>query len=61
MLDSKPFFGYIVGRWREFWQGIECMSTSSETIRKSPTKLTYNEYVLFPDDGNRHEIIDGRH
>lgn len=37
------------------------MSTSSETIRKSPTKLTYNEYVLFPDDGNRHEIIDGRH
>ena len=37
------------------------MSISSETIRKSPTKLTYNEYVLFPDDGNRHEIIDGRH
>ncbi|MBC7965493.1 MAG: Uma2 family endonuclease, partial [Fuerstia sp.] len=37
------------------------MSISPETIRKSPTKLTYNEYVLFPDDGNRHEIIDGRH
>ncbi len=37
------------------------MSISSETIRKSPTKLTYNEYVLFPDDGNCHEIIDGRH
>lgn len=37
------------------------MSISSETIRKSPTKLTYNEYVLFPDDGKRHEIIDGRH
>lgn len=37
------------------------MSLSSETIRKSPTKLTYNEYVLFPDDGNTHEIIDGRH
>jgi len=37
------------------------MSISSEAIRKSPTKLTYNEYVLFPDDGNRHEIIDGRH
>ena len=37
------------------------MSISSETIRKSPTKLTYNEYVLFPNDGQRHEIIDGRH
>ncbi len=37
------------------------MSLSSETIRKSPTKLTYNEYVLFPEDGNTHEIIDGRH
>ena len=37
------------------------MSISSETIRKSPTKLTYNEYVLLPVDGNRHEIIDGRH
>ena len=37
------------------------MSISSATIRKSPTKLTYNEYVLLPDDGNRHEIIDGRH
>lgn len=37
------------------------MSISPEAIRKSPTKLTYNEYVLFPDDGNRHEIIDGRH
>ncbi len=37
------------------------MSASQETVRKSPTKLTYNEYVLFPSDGNRHEIIDGRH
>ncbi len=37
------------------------MSDSSQTIRKSSTKLTYDEYVLFPDDGKRHEIIDGRH
>lgn len=37
------------------------MSIASETTRKSPAKLTYNEYVLFPEDGNRHEIIDGRH
>jgi Uma2 family endonuclease len=23
--------------------------------------LTYDDYVLFPDDGRRHEIIDGEH
>jgi len=27
----------------------------------SPTKLTYADFVLFPDDGLRHEIIDGEH
>lgn len=37
------------------------MSISSETIRKSPTKLTYNDYAKIPYDGKRHEIIDGRH
>lgn len=25
------------------------------------TKLTYEDYVLIPDDGRRHEIIDGEH
>jgi Uma2 family endonuclease len=24
-------------------------------------KLTYEDFVLFPDDGRRHEIIDGEH
>ncbi len=24
-------------------------------------RLTYEDYVLFPDDGKRHEIIDGEH
>jgi Uma2 family endonuclease len=24
-------------------------------------KLTYEDFVLFPDDGKRHEIIDGEH
>lgn len=37
------------------------MSVSRETIPESPVKLNYQEYVLFPADGNRHEIIDGRH
>lgn len=25
------------------------------------TKLTYEDYLLFPDDGKRHEIIEGDH
>jgi len=25
------------------------------------TKLTYDDLVLFPDDGKRHELIDGEH
>lgn len=24
-------------------------------------KLTYQDYLLFPEDGNRHELIDGEH
>lgn len=28
---------------------------------KSQTKLTYEHYTQFPDDGMRHEIIDGIH
>ena len=25
------------------------------------TRLTYDDFVHFPDDGNRHELIDGTH
>jgi Uma2 family endonuclease len=25
------------------------------------TRLTYDDFLLFPDDGRRHEIIDGQH
>ena len=28
---------------------------------RSSTRLTYADYVQFPDDGLRHEIIDGEH
>ncbi|MEO8495322.1 MAG: Uma2 family endonuclease [Planctomycetota bacterium] len=31
------------------------------TEAKSKTKLTYKEYCCYPDDGRRHEIIDGVH
>lgn len=27
----------------------------------SSTKFTYEDYLLFPDDGRRHELIDGEH
>ena len=28
---------------------------------QSDTRLSYDDWVLFPDDGKRHEIIDGEH
>ena len=27
----------------------------------TPVKLTYDDFVRFPDDGRRHELIDGEH
>lgn len=32
-----------------------------EPARASSTKLTYADFLLFPDDGQRHELIDGEH
>jgi Uma2 family endonuclease len=29
-----------------------------DTVRR---KLTYSDYILFPEDGNRHEVLDGEH
>jgi len=37
---------------------------SSMVERANPgagIKLTYDDFVLFPDDGKRHELIDGEH
>ena len=34
---------------------------SDDPARDPGTKLTYEDYVHFPDDGLRHEIIDGDH
>jgi Uma2 family endonuclease len=33
----------------------------SMTPAGSGVKLTYDDYLLFPDDGQRHELIDGEH
>jgi Uma2 family endonuclease len=33
-----------------------------EEMRPAPrVKLTYDDFLLFPDDGQRHELIDGEH
>ena len=39
------------------------MSTSHNPTshNQQTTKLTYDDYALIPDDGMRHEIIEGRH
>jgi Uma2 family endonuclease len=34
----------------------------AEQVRSAPDRrLTYDDYVLFPDDNRRHELIDGKH
>src|SRR5688500_13644182 len=37
------------------------MSPDSFRRRNPGVKLTYDDFVLFPDDGRRHELIDGEH
>jgi Uma2 family endonuclease len=34
---------------------------SREDYGASGVKLTYDDFLLFPDDGKRHELIDGEH
>lgn len=35
--------------------------TMGSTTPDAAVKLTYEDYLLFPEDGLRHEIIDGEH
>ncbi len=40
--------------------------SAMDPVRRSdwpapPVKLTYDDFLLFPDDGQRHELIDGEH
>jgi Uma2 family endonuclease len=37
------------------------MSGTEPTPPRSGVKLTYDDFLLFPDDGKRHELIDGEH
>ncbi|MDP3718746.1 MAG: Uma2 family endonuclease [Acidobacteriota bacterium] len=38
-------------------EGSDAMSTSA----RPDSRLTYDDFLLFPDDGQRHELIDGEH
>jgi len=35
--------------------------SGSDRVKPASLKLTYDDFVLFPDDGKRHELIDGEH
>jgi len=37
------------------------MRPGNETPRPAVPKLTYDDFLCFPDDGRRHELIDGEH
>ena len=37
------------------------MAGESDMKADRAVKLTYDDFVLFPDDGKRHELIDGEH
>jgi Uma2 family endonuclease len=36
-------------------------TVSGDPIKRPVVKLTYEDFVLFPDDGQRHELINGEH
>jgi Uma2 family endonuclease len=38
-------------------EGSDAMSTSA----RPDSRLTYDDFLLFPDDGMRHELINGEH
>src|SRR5262245_27484178 len=35
--------------------------SGSKEVKPTGVKLTWDDYVLFPEDGMRHELIDGEH
>jgi Uma2 family endonuclease len=37
------------------------MAAEDDVKATSRVKLTYEDFLLFPDDGKRHELIDGEH
>lgn len=46
----------VLGRYNERMPGSDDVKAGAPRV-----KLTYDDFVLFPDDGKRHELIDGEH
>ncbi len=42
-------------------RAVENFRISSVVMSSSIRKLNYRDYICFPDDGQRHELIDGDH
>jgi Uma2 family endonuclease len=40
---------------------MEGGTMARETMAAGATKLSYEDFLLFPEDGKRHELIDGEH
>jgi hypothetical protein len=40
---------------------MELVPGTDDPTPNPGVKLTYDDFVLFPDDGKRHELIDGEH
>jgi Uma2 family endonuclease len=40
---------------------ISKQADTTVATKRPETKLTYEDYLTFPDDGKRHEIMDGEH
>jgi Uma2 family endonuclease len=56
------FYGALCGIRFASPRYNEPMSGRDEVMRANAgVKLTYDDFVLFPDDGKRHELIDGEH
>jgi hypothetical protein len=46
------------------WPGVESGMAGNDQVpptARPDTRLTCDEFLLFPDDGKRHELIDGIH
>jgi|RhiMetdeSRZDD1v2_1073273.scaffolds.fasta_scaffold14764_5 Uma2 family endonuclease len=46
----------LATRYNERMSGKDAMKPAGPGV-----KLTYDDFLLFPDDGQRHELIDGEH
>ena len=58
---AQGFAGDVRSMGRRAAHGIMEEVAMERAMAQSARKLTYEDFLLFPDDGKRHEIIDGEH